>query len=112
MKAITIRLEESTIESIDDEANEHGRSRSEHIREIIRTRNEHEELKAEHERLQQQVDRLQREKRMILERDTETTDLVAEVRKDRTLAERKARAGLLKKAKWALFGMGDDEKED
>lgn len=111
MKAITIRLEESTIESLDEEAAEHDRSRSEHIREVIRARNEHDELRRWAERLEQENERLRREKRMILDREQETTELVAEVRRDRTLAERKAEAGLLTKVKWALVGMDTDQEE-
>lgn len=115
MKAITIRFEESTLESIDAEADEHGRTRSEHVREVVRTRSEHDRIRAEYEEriadLERENERLRREKRQILEQRTEHTELVRAVEKDRTLAERKARAGLLTKAKWALVGMpgGDDE---
>ena len=35
MEAITIRLKESTLESLDSEAAEYGRTRSEHVREVI-----------------------------------------------------------------------------
>jgi hypothetical protein len=52
---------------------EHGRSRSEHIRDVLRTRDEYADLE------------------------------------ERTLAERKARAGVFTRTKWWLTGMDDDE---
>ena len=56
-------------------------------------------------------DRLRDEKRLLLERREEHTELVAEVRKDRTLAERKAEVGLLTKMKWTLVGIDTDEED-
>lgn len=56
MKAITLRLEESTIESLDSEAAEHGVSRS-----------EYDERRERVERLEAENDRLRGETYMILE---------------------------------------------
>lgn len=78
---------------------------------MIRARDEYADLEERVARLEAENERLRREKRLILEQRQEHTDLVRAVENDRTLAERKARAGLLTKAKWALFGMSDDENE-
>lgn len=48
---------------------------------------------------------------MNLEQREEHTELVRAVESERSLAERKARAGLLAKAKWMFFAMSDDKKE-
>ena len=122
MKAITVRLDESTLESLDDEADEHGRTRSEHVREVIRARDEHDRIRSEYEAklseyedriedLERENERLKREKRLILEQREENTELVNAVKEERSLAKRKAEAGLLTKTKWALFGMKDEESD-
>lgn len=122
MKAITIRLEESTLESLDDEADEHGRTRSEHVREVVRARDEHDRIRDEYEAklaeyeeriedLERENERLRREKRLILEQREENTELVTAVKEERSLAKRKAEAGLWTKTKWALFGMESDGDE-
>jgi chromosome segregation ATPase len=67
------------------------------------------ELEAELDDLERENERLQREKRQILEQREENTELVKAVKEERTLAKRKAEAGLWTKTKWALFGMKDKE---
>ncbi len=49
MKAIIVRLEETIPELLDDEADEHGRTRSKHVREVMRTRHEHDRIRDEYE---------------------------------------------------------------
>jgi predicted nuclease with TOPRIM domain len=48
MEQITLRISENTLESLEGEADEHGRSRSEHIRDVLEKRHEVEELRSEH----------------------------------------------------------------
>ena len=133
MDSITIRLPKETLEEISSEAERRDISKSEVIREWFRKRDELQsecaELRTECEQLQTECDRLRdeyeeqidelereiervhREKRLILEQREEHTELVNTVERQQSLAERKARAGLLTKTKWALFGMKDEESD-
>ena len=72
------------------------------LRELVEKGIQYDDLKRENERLRN-------EKRTIIEQREEHTELVRTVERQQSLAERKARAGLLTKTKWALFGMSDDE---
>ena len=85
------------------------------IREWFRERDELQsecaELRAECEQLQTECDRLQNEKRLILDQREETTELVRTAERQKDWIERQARAGLLTKTKWAIFGMPDTDAE-
>ena len=65
MEAITIRLEETTLESIEEEASEYDRTRSEHIREVIQSRHDHDRIRDEYEEhlteYEEQIEELERE---------------------------------------------------
>lgn len=52
MDSITLRLQSDTIEQLTDEADANGVSRSEYVRDIIRSRDELQRLRDEHERIQ------------------------------------------------------------
>lgn len=106
MKQITVRLSEELIGELDRIAENSDRSRAEVIRDELNSL----EKPSEVERLRTEVERLRREKRLILEHREENTELVNAVKEERSLAKRKAEAGLWTKTKWALFGM--DSKED
>jgi chromosome segregation ATPase len=69
-----------------------------------------EELEEEIAELETDVERLQNEKQQILQQREEHKELVRQVERERSLAERKAEAGLGQRLKWAMFGMGDDEE--
>lgn len=74
-----------------------------------------EELRAQYEEriehLESENDRLQRQLVATNKRVDQHTELIRTVERQQSLAERKARAGLLTKTKWALFGMSDDADE-
>jgi metal-responsive CopG/Arc/MetJ family transcriptional regulator len=126
MDQITLRIPEDTLEEIEQEANEHGVSRSEYIRDVLESREntgelqgEHKrdmgELRSEHEReieelreeyeneieyLQNQIDRLQRTNLKILEQREENTDLQVYVDERREWEQ----ASWFTRQKWKLFG--------
>lgn len=52
MDSITLRLQSDTIDQLNDEANARGVSRSEYVRDIIRSRDELQRLRDKHERIQ------------------------------------------------------------
>lgn len=111
MPRITVTITDDQAELLEEKTGEGGEyeSKSEAVRSFIQ---EYERLSGRVEELETENQRLHRERRQLLEQREEHTDLVRAVESERTLAERRARAGLLTKAKWALFGMDDDEKED
>lgn len=83
MDSITLRLQADTIESLEEEANEHGVSRSEYIRDLIRSRDEYKRLREQYEALREEHERLQTEHEQEIERlearhQEEIEDLEAE----------------------------------
>lgn len=106
MQPVTVSLRDEHTDLLEELSADGGpcTNRSEAMRMIIDQYNETNDLRQENERLRN-------EKRLILEQREEHTELVNAVKDDRTLAQRKADAGLLTKTKWALFGMGTDENE-
>lgn len=111
MEQITIRIPENTLEDLEDEAEDAGRTRSEHIRDALNHRNEHtehecipleeyRELERELARREQDVSRLQEEKRKILDNQKEKRELQAYVAKDKEWHE----ADLFTRLKWYLRG--------
>lgn len=93
MEQITLRVPEDMLESLDDEAAEHDRDRSEHIRDILASRNEHDELQTE-------VERLRREKRQILDQRNEKNELARYVEEEQEWRE----APIWQRARWWVAG--------
>ena len=56
------------------------------------------------EQCRDRVERLEREERLILEEREEHSQLVAAVEREQSLAEERAQAGVVTRAKWWLFG--------
>lgn len=117
MEAITIRLEASTLESLDCEAAGHGRTRSEHIRESLQARNEHERIRAEYEGeiadLGAENGRLERKLAAVNGRYKQHTELVEYVEEERELQrarEQRRNVPAWTRAKWWLFGRSESEK--
>ena len=118
MKTITLRVEADTLESLDAEADERDRTRSEHVREILRTRNDAErlreeidELRAERDDAEARADDLRRQLAAANSRADDVDDLAEYVREEQSLrqqeAERRRRrreASILRRAKWWLTG--------
>ncbi|WP_122090362.1 hypothetical protein [Halalkalicoccus subterraneus] len=133
MDSITLRLQPDTIESLSGEANEHGVSRSEYVRNIIQSRHELERLRGEYERLQadhegeieelreeyedriadleRENERLRNEKRALIQDREERTDLVEYVEREKELdqqRQQRRQAPAWRRAKWWLLGEPDD----
>lgn len=127
MDAITIRLAEDTLESLDNEADEHGRTRSEHIiRNRLQTRDEHERIPAQYEEtlseyeawideLEDKRDRLQRRLIATNQRVDEHQELVWYVEDQREVERYRARrermldeANILTRWKWKITGVPVD----
>ena len=102
-RAADMKRSEAEIESL----------RSEHDAELERLRSEYEaeieRYEAEIESLEARIDDLQRQLAATNRRVDEHKELVEYVQEERSITQRRARAGILTKTKWALFGMSDDE---
>lgn len=113
MEQITVKLPDDTAELLEDVAeSQFDGNRSEAVRELLRRGTEYDDLKRENERLQQQLAATNR-------RVDQHTELVEYVREEReiqrsrqSLEERKAKAGVLTRAKWWLVGMSDENENE
>lgn len=118
MEQITLRVPADTLAELDEEADERGISRSEYIRNVLDSRNEHAEdvadLRAEIDDLETELDRVREEKRLILQERDEKAELARYVEDERTAEQRWREAGLGTRISWRLFGMpsDDDQTED
>ena len=111
MEQITLRLREETIEDVEVEAEEADTSRSEYLRDLIESRNEHDEevarLQEEVDDLRTEVERLRSEKRQLIEDREERQELVKFAEQERDLREmeqEKQAAPVWKRAKWWVVG--------
>jgi TolA-binding protein len=118
MEQITLRVPEDTLAALDDEADEHGVSRSEYIRDVLESRHEHaentDELREQIDDLETELERVRNEKRLILEEREEKTELARFAEQERTARERREQrreAPAWRRAKWWVFGAPDDESE-
>lgn len=121
MKNITVRLDEDMIAELEAEADEHGKTRSEHIRDTLATHHEHgvehgeyedqiAELEEQIAELETENERLRNEKRLILEQREEHTELVRFAEEQRELDQRRRTredAPAWTRAKWWLLGRDD-----
>ncbi|WP_254547486.1 ribbon-helix-helix domain-containing protein [Halomarina pelagica] len=111
MQQITVRLPERTLAEVDREAAKAGASRSEYIREVLASRDDSPEHEQEVEGLRTEVDRLRRQLAAANSRIDASNELVRAVEREQSLAERKAQAGLVTRAKWWLTGMPSSSSE-
>lgn len=134
MRQITLRLSEDMLESLEGEADEHGVSRSEYIRDTLDSRHEADglrdeyetriddlreehaaevdELRTELDRAEARIDDLQNQLAAANQRIDAANDLVEYVRDERTAEQRRREAGALKRFRWWLGGMpqGDEDR--
>jgi|APHM01.1.fsa_nt_gi bZIP transcription factor. len=75
MEQITLRIQSDVLDSIDSEAVEHGISRSEHIRNIVKTRNKHGDAK----QLRQRVDDLEAKRDQLIDEVEQLEKTITEV---------------------------------
>jgi len=120
MRTVTLKMDEDLVKALDAEAEEQNySSRSGYIRDVLKSRNstdKHDEITEEYEskireyeddiaELEREVERQQRERRQLLEVRDEHQELVEVVQDEQSLAQRRAQAGVLTRAKWWFAGM-------
>lgn len=106
MENLPAKVPEELLERIEEYADDHhDGNRSEAVRELLRRGLEYDEIERDR-------DRLERQYRQLIERQEERQELVRYVEQERTLEEKRRRAGVVTRAKWWLRGMPDDELEE
>lgn len=94
MAQITLRLDDGLLDTLENEADERGVSRSKHIRDAIESRHDADELRRKNERLRN-------EKRALVSQREEHTELVRYVEDE----QRYRQAGIVTRLRWWLRGM-------
>lgn len=115
MEQITVRIPEDTLEELQQEAEESAQSRSEHIRDFLNSRHDHDEhdcvpqeefaaLERDHDNVEQELERVRDEKRKILAQREENQQLRRYIEVEREHAEKTRQANLPTRLKWLVFG--------
>lgn len=108
MEQITVRIPTDTLADLEAEAADADKSRSEHIRDVLESRNEHAEtvdrLRAEVDDLRTDVERLENEKRLILQQQEQVDTLAKRNQEHREYWK----APVYKRLAWKLTGVPDD----
>jgi predicted transcriptional regulator len=106
MQSISARIDDETHARIEELAEERGSTQSAVVRRLIEKGLRYDDLETERDRLQRQL-------AAVNAREDDVTEIVEYVEEQRSLErrraereERRAKAGVLTKTKWALFGMG------
>ena len=119
MQQITLRLPDDMLDDIEDEAEEHDTSRSEHIRDVLESRNEHagmrDETRREYEReieeLESELESLRNQQVTAMERYNKRRDGDIEVLKEFVREEKERRdASYWQRWKWKYLGRDEDDK--
>lgn len=111
MRQITLRVPEDVLDEIEAEAEADGVTRSERIRDILRTRSEHAEHEERIDELETTLERLKREKRMVLEQAEEHGELVEYVEQERQIQRKRFEASLSDRIRYFIWGYdGDGQK--
>ena len=132
MDQITVRIPEETLESLEENAEDAGVSRSEYIRDVLDSHRDMDDMQREHEQdvetlrtdletqmadLERENDRLRNEKRALIENRQDTKELVEYVEEQRELTryqERRQRllddATILRRWKWKFTGVPVEER--
>lgn len=100
----TVTLNDDLAEHVDAVRPSPDESDAEAVRECIRRSQELDGCRERVRDLEQELERARREKRLILEQRDEHSQLVQAVEREQSLAEERAQAGAVTRAKWWLFG--------
>jgi DNA repair exonuclease SbcCD ATPase subunit len=116
MEQITLRLPTDLLEELDEEADEAGVSRSEHVRDVLRTRADTNELR---DRIEQKEDRIQQLEEQLARRsqlEEKIEALPDRVRDLEGYQEKRQRmldeASLATRLRWKVTGVPVDEDPD
>jgi len=114
MGRFSVSIDDDLQDDLEDYAEEHHDDvRSRAVEELLRKGLEYddvvEDLEADVEHAEARADDLRRQLQAVQERQDDVDELVEYVETEMTVQERKAQAGIVTRAKWAVFGMDVDE---
>lgn len=126
MQRVTFKIGEETLEAVDDEADEEGVSRSEYLRMIVDSRHDAARLRTEVDDLREEYEGKLAEARnraSAANQENERVDKLANyVENERAMQvkrqirdDKRAEAGMLTRASWAIIGgpkVSDEELEE
>ena len=105
----TVRLDESLSSHVESVRADPETSDAEAVRACIRRSRRVDELETELQHKEARIDELENELAETRSRLEVSSEIVEYVEEEKTAQQRWRQAGLLRKAKWSVFGMSDDE---
>lgn len=105
----TVSLPDDLAEHVDDVRASADDSDAQAIRDCVRRSQQLAECRRERDAARAQVDELRSQLMHANQRIDAANEIVAWAESERSLEERRARAGLATRAKWWLFGMDDGD---
>lgn len=113
MGRVTATIDDDVLEDVDERAEqEHGGNRSAALQELVERGLEYDDLQDDLDHERARLEDLRRQLQEVRSREDDVDELVRYVETERSLQERRARAGLVTRAKWFLTGMEDDVDDD
>jgi len=116
MDQITLRLDESLKDALDEEADEKGVSRSEYIRYILESRGEVEHLRGRLDAREERIEELEGQLRKRSNIEEKIEDLPAKIQSDLSWSEKRTRAynnaSVSERLLWRITGVPEDRIED
>lgn len=114
MQNVTLRMDEEFVETLDSEADERGLSRSDYIRNILKSRDDTNELQREIDALQRKNGDLRSQLQAANQRIDASNEIVEYVEEQRELEssrEERRHANVLRRGWWWLAGTPEADDE-
>jgi len=108
----TVRLNESLSSHVESVRADPETSDAEAVRECVRRSKRVAELETELQHREARIDELERELAETRSRLEVSNEIVEYVEEEKTAQQRWRQAGLLRKAKWSVFGMASDDDNE
>ena len=113
MAKFSATVDDDVLETVDEYADEeHGGNRSAAVETLLRRGLEFDDVVDERDDLEARLEDLRRQLATVRSREDDVDELVEYVETERSLQERRARAGLMTRLRWGLFGMDVDDKDE
>lgn len=112
MGRFSVSIDDDVQEEVEEWAEEyHDGNRSAAVEELLQHGLEYDDVVDERDDLEARLEDLRRQLAEVRSREDDVDEIVRYVEHERSIQERKARAGIVTRAKWFLTGMeGQDEE--
>ena len=112
---MTVTVDDDLLDELDKRAEKkHDDNRSAAVQELLERGLEYDDVVDERDDLEARLEDLRRQLATVRSREDDVDDLVEYVEHERTVQERRARAGLMTRLRWFVSGMDDvdDDRSD